>query len=119
MRFLVVKHMDTEALAAILTQDNLGKIWFNSHSAWFEELLKGQLTRGRFFKEEKLDDRTYIKRLISTEDKDFLDFFKTKIIPPYRAYVTGEIAESSAQEALNRLWRIFSPKAPREAVEVV
>ena len=59
------------------------------------------------FVEDKSDDRTIVRRVVSRSDEDYLDMVRFKLNPPIVSTVMGEVSESSVSNALMKLWKKF------------
>lgn len=118
-RFLVVKDSDIGMLAAIIVQnEHDGKIGILSYNKSYEETLRRMVSEERFVFEEKRDDRTVARVEITRSDPRFLDMLKTRIGPPCVVHMRGLIQAGTEEEALEKLWKMFSPKKPRQTTGV-
>jgi hypothetical protein len=71
-----------------------------------------------FFIEEKPNNRTVVRNRIPKEDPRYLEVLKSKIPAPFVPYMSGTILARTPDEALKKLWVMFSPKENTEIVEV-
>jgi uncharacterized protein (UPF0297 family) len=118
MKFIVIKNSDRGNLCAIVLQDSHGKLFFKAYNKWVAQVLGVLLMGAGFFIEEKPNNRTIIRRRIQKEDPRYFDVLKTKIPTPFAPYMSGTIQARTPDEALSRLWVMFSPKDNTETVEV-
>lgn len=118
-RFIVIKDCDIGSVAALIMQDeNDGKICVSAYTKSYEEVLRAMVARDYLFSEEKVDDRTFLKRRVTRCDPRYLDVLKTRIGAPYAVYMRGTIQAATLEEGLLKLWGKFSPKEPRPITEV-
>jgi hypothetical protein len=115
---MVIKNSDRGSVAAIVLQDNNGKISFNAYNKWVAQIFRVLLMGDGFFIEEKPNNRTIVRKRILKEDPRYFEVLKTKIPVPFVPHMSGTILARTPDEALRKLWVMFSPKENSETVEV-
>lgn len=117
MKFLIIKNNDigTAQLAVVFFNDMLYSVAYNFT---VESVFKHFFSSGRVIVEQRVDYRTIHKREVRKTDSSFFEAIKTKLPAPYAVYLSGEIFTENPEEALQKLWRMFSRKEPRLMVEM-
>jgi hypothetical protein len=118
MKFIAIKNSDRGTLSALILQDNNGKLFYSAYNKWVSQVLRVLLMGSGFFIEEKPNSRTVVRIKILKEDPRYLEVLKTKIPAPFAPYMSGAILARTPDEALKKLWVMFSPKENTEIVEV-
>lgn len=121
MKYLVIKNNDTQKLGAVILQDGKGRIFYTTSTLWYSEVLGVLFARSKFYVESRPDDRTVVKREVGIRDPIYLEVLKTKIAPPYVLYAKGKVDPTvlrTGKEAVERIWKLFSPVEHQEIKEV-
>jgi hypothetical protein len=118
MKFLAIKNNSIGILSVLILQDNSFKTSFLAYNYTIESVFKHFLSKGRVVVERRTSDRTIQKHEVKQDDFGYFEALKTKLPAPYAVYVSGEIDETTPQEALLKLWKMFSVKPPRQPIEV-
>ena len=116
MKFLVIKNLDKDTLAAVVCHDSGGNIWWCAYNTTYREILRLMFSHNGLWVEDKVGPRAYVRRRVSLQDAGFLDAFKHRLSTPYVAHMSGVIQERNPETAVNRVWAMFSPSAHSEVV---
>lgn len=119
MRFFVIKNHDIGILAAIVVKnDSDEKIYFSAYNKTYEEVLRSIFSQKKFLVESREDGRTIVRKEVRKGDPSYFDVLKDRIDSPYAVHVGGTVQEVRPEDALRKLWAMFSPKEVREIVSV-
>jgi len=116
VKYLLIRDNDRGTLAAIIAQDFSGKIWYTAYNKNYESVLETLLRAPAIYVEERADDRTVIRKRLGRGDDGYLNALKMKLAVPYVPHAMGNIKARTPQEAMTKLWKLFSPGLPREII---
>jgi hypothetical protein len=119
MKYIAIKNDDSGKLAAVVVQDGKGKIWYTTATQWYLGVLAVTLANSRFYIERRNGERSIEKMEVKHDHPDFLEVLGTKIAVPYLVYVRGKVGIDvhTATDAIEKLWKMFSPVEHQEIKE--
>ena len=121
MKCLLIKNKDNNKLSAIVLQGIDKKLYYTALTQTYSNVLKIMFSQARFYVEIRKDDRTIVKRQVKPSDPRYLEVLKTKILPPNVIYAEAVVEPKEVKnpsDALEKVWKMFSPFPHQEIVEV-
>ena len=119
MRFFAIRNIDTGILAAIIVQsDSAEKIYVMAYNKTYEEVLLSGFAAEKFFVEKRVNGRTIVREEVPRSDPRYFEVLKQRVTAPYVVHLGGTIQARTPEEAVRKLWTMFSPKEEREIASV-